>query len=333
MMGMLLMFSSFKIKRLSSKMKNLILVKKDYNKTIECANEILELDENNLFALKCKSDALRQLGDFEGALECANVIVDLEPTSFNYSNQAVILYFLGDIEGSFEILDNVLTNFDDIKDVFNTKFTFLCELGRFDEALELCDFALEKDSKFLDAFALKSKVYFDKGDYNKSIEYANQMLNLEGNNLYALKSKSYSLYELEDYEGALECTNIFADLEPSSSNLVYKAVLLYRLDDIEGSFGILDDILMNSSDIKDAFNNKSIILSTLGRFDEALELCDYALDKGVDYFDVLCMKIKIYSDKEDYDMAFEYINEAFEINPNDELVKNLEKDILDKLNE
>ena len=32
-------------------------------------------------------------------------------------------------------------------------------------------------------------------------------------------------------------------------------------------------------------------------------------------------------------MAFEYINEAFEINPNDELVKNLEKDILDKLNE
>ena len=179
-------------------MKNLILVKKDYNKTIECANEILELDENNLFALKCKSDALRQLGDFEGALECANVIVDLEPTSFNYSNQAVILYFLGDIEGSFEILDNVLTNFDDIKDVFNTKFTFLCELGR---------------------------------------------------------------------------------------------------------------------------------------FDEALELCDYAFDKGVDYFDVLCMKIKIYSDKEDYDMAFEYINEAFEINPNDELVKNLEKDILDKLNE
>ena len=48
----LIMFNSLKIKRLTSKMRKLLLVEKDYNKTIECANEILELDENNLFAFK-----------------------------------------------------------------------------------------------------------------------------------------------------------------------------------------------------------------------------------------------------------------------------------------
>ena len=168
------MFNSIKIKSLTTKMKKLV-AKKDYYKTIDCANQILELDENNLLALKIKSDALRQLGDFESALECANIIVDLEPTSFNLSNQAVLLYFLGNVDDSFGILDNVLKNHADFKEAFNTKFTFLCELERYDEALELCDFALEKDSKFLDAFALKSKVYFDKGDYKKSIEYADQM--------------------------------------------------------------------------------------------------------------------------------------------------------------
>lgn len=160
MNGVFLMFESLKIKKLSSKMKNLILVEKDYNKTIDCADEILGLDSNNLFALKCKSDSLRQLGDFEGSLECANVIVDLEPNSFNFSNQAVLLYFLGDVDGSFDILDKVLQDSDDIKDVFNTKFNFLCELGRYDEALELCDFAIGKDANFLDALALKSKVFF-----------------------------------------------------------------------------------------------------------------------------------------------------------------------------
>ena len=332
MNGVFQMFNSLKIKSLTTKMKKLV-AKKDYYKTIDCANEILDLDENNLLALKIKSDALRQLGDFEGALECANIIVDLEPTSFNLSNQAVLLYFLGNVDDSFGILDNVLKNHADFKEAFNTKFTFLCELERYDEALELCDFALEKDSKFLDAFALKSKVYFDKGDYKKSIEYADQMLKLDENNLYALKSKSNSLCALENYNGALECANIFADLEPNSTNRSYKATLLYFSDDIDGSFEILDDILMNSTDIGDAFNNKSIILCELGRFDEALELCDFALDKGVDYFDVLCMKIKIYSDKKDYARALEYVNEAYEINPNDDLVKNMESEILDKLNE
>ena len=106
-------------------MKKFALVEKDYNKTIECANEILGLDNNNLLALKCKSDSLRQLGDFEGALECANLIVDLEPTSFNLSNQAVLLYFLGNVDDSFGILDNVLKNHADFKEAFNTKFTFI----------------------------------------------------------------------------------------------------------------------------------------------------------------------------------------------------------------
>ena len=45
------------------------------------------------------------------------------------------------------------------------------------------------------------------------------------------------------------------------------------------------------------------------------------------------MKIKIYSDKKDYARALEYVNEAYEINPNDDLVKNMESEILDKLNE
>lgn len=151
--------------------------------------------------------------------------------------------------------------------------------------------------------------------------------------MYALKNKSYSLYELEDYVGALECAEVFTNLEPNSPNLSYKSVLLYFSEDIDGSFEILDDILNNSYDIDDAFNNKAVILSRLGRFDEALELCDFALDKGVDYFDVLCMKIKIYSDKEDYDMALEYINKAYAIKPNDDLVKNLERELLGKLNE
>ena len=76
MNGVFQMFNSLKIKSLTTKMKKLV-AKKDYYKTIDCANQILELDENNLLALKIKSDALRQLGDFEGALECANIIVNI----------------------------------------------------------------------------------------------------------------------------------------------------------------------------------------------------------------------------------------------------------------
>lgn len=182
MNGVFQMFDSLKIKKLSSKMKKLLLVKKDYDETIDCANEILELDDNNLFALKCKSDALRQLGDFEGALECANVIVDLEPTSFNFSNQAVILYFLGDIEGSFEILDRFLKTSNDFKEAFDNKSIFLYELGRVDEVLELCDFILEKDPTFIDALCMKSKVYYEKNEYYLASNYINKAYGIDSNN-------------------------------------------------------------------------------------------------------------------------------------------------------
>ena len=198
MNGVFIMFDSLKIKRLSSKMKNLILVKKDYNKTIECANEILELDENNLFALKCKSDALRQLGDFEGALECANVIVDLEPTSFNYSNQAVILYLLGDIEGSFEILDHFLKSSNDFTEAFNNKSIFLYELGRVDEVLELCDFILEKDPTFINALSMKSKVYYDKNEYDLALDSINKACGIDSNNEWINDMKKQILDKLNE---------------------------------------------------------------------------------------------------------------------------------------
>ena len=101
------MFNSLKIKRLTSKMRKLLLVEKDYNKTIECANEILELDENNLFALKCKSDALRQLGDFEGALENFNKSIELSGNTFAHAfyNLGYLYSKQGDIEKAKAIFE------------------------------------------------------------------------------------------------------------------------------------------------------------------------------------------------------------------------------------
>ena len=168
----------------------------EYDKTIEFANEILKLDEENLFALKCKSDSLRQLGDFNGSLECANLIVDLEPTPFNLSNQAVLLWFLGDIDKSFEILDRVLMNFEDYKDAFNNKSIFLCELERFDEAIELCDFVLEKNPNFIDALCMKSSVYYRMGDFCSAIDFINKALELDYNNEWCINFKNELLEKM-----------------------------------------------------------------------------------------------------------------------------------------
>ena len=179
------MINLLKLKILSSKMRK-FLEKKEYRKTIEFANEILESDEKNLFALKCKSDALRQLGDFNGSLECANIIVDLEPTSFNLANQAVLLWFLDDVEGSFEILDYILMNFDDYNDAFNNKSIFLCELERFDEVIELCDYILEKNPNFLNALCMKSTAHYKMRDFSSSLEFINKALEIDNKTVWRI---------------------------------------------------------------------------------------------------------------------------------------------------
>lgn len=191
------MINLLKLKILSSKMRK-FLEKKEYRKTIEFANEILESDEKNLFALKCKSDALRQLGDFNGSLECANIIVDLEPTSFNLANQAVLLWFLDDVEGSFEILDYILMNFDDYNDAFNNKSIFLCELERFDKVIELCDYILEKNPNFLNALCMKSTAHYKMGDFSSSLEFINKALEIDNKNEWCINFKNEILEKMEN---------------------------------------------------------------------------------------------------------------------------------------
>ena len=88
---------------------------------------------------------------------------------------------------------------------------------------------------------------------------------------------------------------------------------------------------MNFEDYKDAFNNKSIFLCELERFDEAIELCDFVLEKNPNFIDALCMKSSVYYRMGDFCSAIDFINKALELDYNNEWCINFKNELLEKM--
>lgn len=115
--------------------------------------------------------------------------MELEPTPFNLANQSALLWFLGDIEGSFKILDEILYNSSDYEDAFKNKTYFLFELKRYDEILELCDYILKKNSKDVNAFNMKATVYYELKEYESAFKYIEKSYQLDCKNEWVINKR------------------------------------------------------------------------------------------------------------------------------------------------
>lgn len=192
-----IMFNSLKIKRLTSKMRKLLLVEKDYNKTIECADSILEYDKNNVEVLKYKYNSLSNLELYDDALDCVNKIMDLEPSGMALVNKGTTLCLLENYEEGFKILDNVIENYPEYEIAFLNKGNFLYNLGNFDELLNLSERFLESHPNCSSAYDVKASVFIRKKDFESALKCVEDALYYDPDYEIAIERKEYVLSELE----------------------------------------------------------------------------------------------------------------------------------------
>lgn len=132
------------------------------------------------------------------------------------------------------------------------------------------------------SFYKKGLEKIQKGDFVGAIKHFDSTLAFDPEFAAAWCDKGVAFNNMGDNMEALKCYEKAIELDPSFLRAWYnKSVILYINDDFEGALKCTDKMLempLNESDQVNILNNKGMILNKLGRYHEALDYYDKALE-------------------------------------------------------
>jgi tetratricopeptide (TPR) repeat protein len=173
---------------------SLYLNQRQYKKTVEIADQILEIDPSNEGAFVGKIIAIRELHKF---LEAENLIqeaLDKLPKNIEILNQWSYLYYSQkQYERAIEINNQILEIDPSNERAFVWKIASLRGLRRFTEAENLVQEALDKLPKNIEILNQWGILYYSQKQYERAIEINNQILEIDPSNERAFVWKIASL--------------------------------------------------------------------------------------------------------------------------------------------
>ena len=187
------------------------------------------------------------------------------------------LYNLGRYEYALDIIEKFPESYLDNSQYNYLKSSILLDLSRYEDALSYSNKILENSEDILQ-IQKKGECLYYLGDFNEAIKYFNKVKEFqELENPYIFLSKIS--IKNEDYEDALKNINKAINL------------LLDCLNKIKSKYSTL----FFDKDACEVFYYKSLILFKLGRYDEALKICNCILDKVPDCSEAIKLKNQIES--------------------------------------
>lgn len=156
----------------------------------------------------------------------------------------------------------------------------------YEKSIEYFDKALEIDPKYADAWNNKGAALIRLEKYNEAIECCDKAINIDPNNANAWCNKGIALSCLwpPRFDEAILCYDMAIEIDPSySKNEVANALeTIYKKGEKKRKARIkllfCDKALEIDPKNVGAWNNKGLALNNLGKYNEAIECLDKALE-------------------------------------------------------
>lgn len=189
------------------------LLQGDFKNAINCYDKILDIDENNILALKKKTFILFCLEMYKEVIMGTDIILGIDPEdieglnwkgmalarqekfteSIEYYDKAlkinpanlesmscksISLYFCGKYEESIKCTEDILLINAGNSNTWTTRAMAMAGLGRLDESLDCYNRALAIEPKHIDALTGKGKVLYAQGKYEEGVKCQSEALEL-----------------------------------------------------------------------------------------------------------------------------------------------------------
>ncbi|MEL7497486.1 MAG: tetratricopeptide repeat protein [Planctomycetota bacterium] len=221
------------------------LMNKDADKKIKDLNQAIEINPNNLSALKIRAayfisndkprKALKdfrawlaaQPDNYEARIVAAESLIELDEEQFDDELQDATLSFL----------DEAI----ELKPDLTVPYTFKAQVFTisedYEQVVEAADLALKFEPKNVKALKLRATALADLGQYEKAVDDADQVIKLQGLSLEGVQLRGVIRVQQGNFEKAVEDFETLSNANPSNSSLKQQLAALYNAND-EPSKGI-----------------------------------------------------------------------------------------------
>lgn len=323
----------------------------DYNQAIKYADIFLELDSKNANILYSKTVSLINLKRFDEALETIDEVIEINPSDLNsYTFKYKILnalnkeedkrIFFRDLKNdnprNFARLMIVLGFLKEQGDLITLKeFDNMSEIKIKDKINEIVeDFSfLYEDIKNPFAIYRQNLFIFFLENLLENNQDLEEVLNFIADNNYeaALVKVDALLDENMDRQTSDDSIELNYE-ELNKDILIYKAVILFNLNDEKDALNIINKLLKVDKNSLEIYSIRGIIQSSLGNYNNALRSFKKAIAIDDEIPDLWILYIYCLLLNDNPDKAIEENKKALEAIPENEALMGMlnEMDIEDK---
>ena len=258
---------------------NILFLKKDYESSLICLDEVLSYQNDNKWAYFYKYRSLYALDAMNDFSVLFDEIIDDSKDSFLIYNVAYFFYEIGMYDESISCLDKCLELEPD-ENVWRTKGDVLHDLSKLEDSLIAYEKSLRIEPSVI-AWNNKGVVYNSLKKYEEAIFCFDNCLELNENYWEAIINKTKSYFELGDLDSAK-----------------YNCKLALKI----------------SQDNCRIWSTYATVLQESGKFEESLVAYDNALCLCPDDFESIVYKMRLlYVSDYDFKELLRYANKVLEI--------------------
>lgn len=246
------------------------LKNEEYNKVLDCYNDLLKLDPNDEDSLNGKASILAHIRRWDDAIKCYDDLIELNPNYLEaWLGKASVLVDMEKYDEALIYFDKALELEPDNIRTLKEKGKLLNDLERFDEAITCFDKALavnpdEKSILSLRTYTLSSlrkeaekkklynkiRVLINDNRFEDANKHLDKALKLDSNCYHFLYLKGKVLTELKEFEESIGYLDKAFELNPRCTlALCTKGFALCHLKQFDKAKACLDEaILLNPKD-------------------------------------------------------------------------------------
>ena len=289
-----------------------------FNDCIKYAEKVLEIEENNLNAMKFIAKCYKNLGDLELASEQNLKIIKLFP------EEKDTLFMLSRINFTIKKHDECISFSKRVLEIEEDNLEAMRLIARSYKKLKnnkkTEEYYLEiinKHPNDIKSLQELSRIYYNVEEYKKSIEISKEILKIDKKDIFALRLIARANNNLGNYEESLKHYLLILELNPKDIDTLSIIIRIYhKINDLQNVLHYCEKLLQFENDNKFGLSYKAKSLVKLDKLEEAIIIWEKLLEFNDNNLQALIELGQNLYDVEKYDKAVLYLERALKISGN-----------------